>query len=288
MSDLHTTTNAYLVNMAIADLIYVDLNGALGFALPYMMSPIKIDVHYGQIGCIFRATVGNMCYYTSFILVTCVAVERFLAICYPLYQQVVNCKSYTMKIIVASWLFGGIFAVGLQVPQMVYLKTSCIVWPDVDGVSYLMLPKKISSCTAFPRFPVVISQVADIVLYCVTLVINLIVYARIITTLKRHASFDFGTGQRQHNKLNQVARLLITNGVIFFLCFTPWQFTNVDRIVTNLTGLHLFANSNHRYVRIVAILMSYVNSSINPFVYMTCSSTYRNAYRKAIGLDFSK
>ena len=252
------------------------------------MSPVKNNVHYGQIGCIFRATVGNICYYTSFLLVTCVAVERFLAICYPLYQQMISCKSRTIKIIVASWLLGGIFAAGLQVPQLAYLKTSCIVWPDVDGDTHLMLPRKISSCAAFPRFPVVISQVIDLILYCVTLVINLIVYTRIITTVKRRTSFDFGTKQGQHNKLNQVARLLITNGVVFFLCFTPWQFTNFDRIVTNLTGSHLFVDSNHRYVRMVSILMSYVNSSINPFVYLACSSTYRNAYRKAIGFDFSK
>ena len=230
MPDLHTIVNAYLVNMAVADIIYVHLHSTLVFLLPYMMSPVKQDVGYGQIGCLFRGIVANLCYYTSFVLITCVAVERFLAICHPLYQQMVSGKSRTVKIIIVSWLMGGIFALGLQVPQLTYLKISCIVWPNGD--KYLMLPKNISSCTGYPGFPVIISQVADFITYFMAFVINFIMYARIITTLRRRASVVTGTGQSQHHEHNQVARLLITNGVVFFICFTPWQFTNLDSIVS--------------------------------------------------------
>ena len=151
-----------------------------------------------------------------------------------------------------------------------------------------MLPKKISICSAFPRFPVVISLVAFTIPYCVALVIDFIMYARIVITLRRRVSVDLGTGQSKRHELNQVARLLISNGALFFLCFTPWQLINFDRIVTNLTGSHLFVDSNYRYVLIIADLMSYVNSSINPFVYMVCSSTYRNAYLKAFNLNCNK
>ena len=38
----------------------------------------------------------------------------------------------------------------------------------------------------------------------------------------------------------------------------------------------------------IGICMSYINSTINPFVYMACNSTYRSAYLKAFGIKRSE
>ena len=115
--ELHTFTNAYLVNMAVADIFYVPLHCTLAVLLPYMTSPVKFDINYGQVGCLFRGILPNVCYFTSQVLITCVATERFIAICYPLYQQMVSGKSRTRKIIIGSWMFGGILALIRAVPQ---------------------------------------------------------------------------------------------------------------------------------------------------------------------------
>ena len=285
--ELHTITNAYLVNMAVADIIYVEVDGIVHFVLPCMMSPLKSAVHFGQSECIVHVFV-NISYYTSFVLITCVAVERYLAICYPFYQQMVSGKSRTIKIIIASWLLGGIFTSITAVPQGWNLKTLCIDWPN--GEAYSMLPKKFSSCSTLPGFPLVLSQVTDTLLYILALLISLIVYTKIIITLKRRASQDLGTkiqhkAQREHN---QVAQLLVINGIVFFLCFTPWQFKNFVSIVNNLTDSHLVLNFDDWYLPLIGMFMSYVNSSVNPLVYMICSSTYRNAYMKTFGLNCNK
>ena len=113
-----------------------------------------------------------VCYFTSQVLITCVATERFIAICYPLYQQMVGGKSCTRKIIIGSWIFGG---------NLGHLGGT---------ISYLL------AC-----------------------IVNFLMYANIIITLKRRSSHDLGTSE--HNvqyEVNQVARLLITNGAVFFLC----------------------------------------------------------------------
>ena len=84
MPELRTITNAYLVNMAIADISYVQIDGIVHFVLPYMMSSLKLSVTFGQSECIIHAFIVNIFYYTSFTLISCVAAERFLAICYPI------------------------------------------------------------------------------------------------------------------------------------------------------------------------------------------------------------
>ena len=108
--ELRTITNAYPVNMAVADIIFVQISGTLNYVLPYMMSSLKGNIYYGQIECIIRSLVEITCYYTSFVLLTSVAVMRFLGICHPLYQRMVSSKSRTIKIIIVSWLLGGMFA----------------------------------------------------------------------------------------------------------------------------------------------------------------------------------
>ena len=286
MPELRTITNAYLVNMAIADISFVQVDGIIHFVLPYVMSPLKSSVTFGQSECIIHAFVVNMFFYTSFTLITCVAVERFLAICYPLYQQMVSGKSRTIKIIITSWLMGGIFAAGLQVPPWAHLKTSCIVWPDGD--EYLMLPKEHSICGHIPGFPIIYSFVGDGIIYLMAVGVNFTLYTKIIITLKRRASDKMGTGTNQCKVHKQVARLLIMNGAVFFVCSTPWQIVNLHRIIKHLFESHLFSNMHVKLLRDISVCMNFINSTVNPFVYMACSSTYRNAYLKAFGIKRNK
>ena len=82
-----------------------------------------------------------------------------------------------------------------------------------------MLPKKFSFCLALPGFPLVIRNLTDNISYLLAIVINLIMYARIIKNLRRRASKDLGTGGQHmaQSERNQAARLLITNEVVFYL-----------------------------------------------------------------------
>ena len=280
-SELHTITNAYLVNLAVADLLFVQLDGIGHFVLPYMKSEVK-TVHNGQFECLFRVMFSNMCYYTSFVLVTCVAVERFVAISYPLHQQIVSGKSRTIKIIISSWLLGGIFAAVLHVPRLAHLKKSCIVWPDGD--KYLMLPKKRITCEQIPGFPIRFGVLADGILYMMALIINFTLYTKIIVTLKTRACDNLGTHISLRQVHNQVVRLLIMNGAVFFVSFTPWQIANLNNIFIHLFESHLFSNMHFQLLLKIGLCLNYINSTINPFVYMACSFTYRNAYLKAFGV----
>ena len=59
---------------------------------------------------------------------------------------------------------------------------------------------------------------------------------RLSLALKKRATQDLGIGaqHKAQHEHNQVARLLITNGVVFFMCFIPRQLTNLDSITMYL------------------------------------------------------
>ena len=281
--NLQTITNFYLVNMAVADLIFTEVNSILVYIYPYIKSPVQRDVYYGQSGCIANAIIGRTCFFTSYMLITTVTTERFIAICYPLYQRMMSGKSRTVKVIIMSWLLGFILAT-LFVPMSSYSRNYCIVWPNGD--QYSALPSKISACESFPGYPVQFNAFLSLNLYFVSVISNFTMYARIIITLTRRAG-NFKIGTSQHNaqrERNHVARLLITNGIVFFLCFTPYMLMTVHNTAAYYTGAGFLSKKQYALVQNLSLFLNYVNSSINPFIYIVCSSTYRNAYLKAFGL----
>ena len=136
-----------------------------------------------------------------------------------------------------------------------------------------------------------VSNSSNSILYLIVLGVNFTMFAKIIITLKRRALYDNGTGRIPHKAKREqykVARLLITNGVVYFVCFTPWQLVHRDDIVSNLVGSPIFSNRQYTLLLNLSSAMSYVNSSINPFVYMIRNSTYRNAYMKTFCLKGNK
>ena len=140
----------------------------------------------------------------------------------------------------------------------------------------------------FQDFPIIYSFVGDAIFYLMAAGVNFTFYTKIIITLQRRASDKMGTETSQCKVHNQVARLLIMDGAVFFVCFTPWQIANLDRIIKHLFESHLFSNMHVKLLLDIGVCMNFINSTVNPFVYMACSSTYRNVYLKAFGIKRNK
>ncbi len=237
--ELQTVPNAYLASLAIADLIVIGGSGIFKYVLPYVNSPVKIDNGMGQLGCKLVFSIISTCFYASITLISTVAVERYIAVCHPLHQRTVSSKSCTAKMITFAWMLGAVLSVVLL--STTSNTTFCIIWPS--GEEYSSLPNEIVICNLLPQslhfsyFPIV-----DSIIFITCLVLNVTLYTKIILSLRRRASRNMGQGQAQREH-NQVARLLIANGLVFFLCFTPRQCVHMDYIVTVIFGDGIFSNA---------------------------------------------
>ncbi len=277
-SELQTVTNAYLTNVAIADLIFIGVNGIFLYVLPSIHSPVKIDNGMGILECKFVNGIMSMCFYASITLISTVAVEKYVAVCHPLYQRTVSSKSRTAKMISLAWILGAVLSVLFL--SRASSSTSCIIWPP----EYSSLPNEIVTCSLLPEsvyFPYL--PLVDSFIFTTCLMLNVTMYAKIILSLRRRAASNLGQGQA-HREHNHVARLLTINGLVFFLCYTPLQCIYMDYIATIIFGDGIFSNAQLEQLYKMSSVFRYVNSSINLFVYISSSARYRNAYLKVLGL----
>ena len=73
---------------------------------------------------------------------------------------------------------------------------------------------------------------------------------------------------------NQVSRMVILNGAVFFLCQVPFQIYNLYRYSDGI----LLTEKQSYSLAWTARLLGAVNASVNPIIYTTASSRYRKAF----------
>ena len=80
----------------------------------------------------------------------------------------------------------------------------------------------------------------------------------------------------------QVARMLIINGVVYFVCLAPFQFINFHGIIDRLTGRRLLNPYQHNVMIWFGRSLSVLNSAINPVIYGVTNSKYRQAFQQVL------
>ncbi len=277
--EMRTVTNAYLGNLAICDLMLlcsVDYH-FLGF---YFMSPrVKTLGYNSSFGMGLNVTVQYACHFTSVALLFMVTVERYLGICKPLKHTLVVKKGRTLTLIISTWIFGFAYSCVFVAPRSYVLVKRCVVWPKDE--KYNGLPNVLHSRQPIHPFYKTNPPILQVLPFIVVLACNSIMYGLIIKKLhKRVARFTNEMKQVAQIR-NQVARLLIINGTIFFFLYTPFYVVRLNDTLLQLTGnncgFKLTASQKGALDWSVVCLLT-INSIINPVIYGITNERYRRAF----------
>ncbi|XP_072049741.1 growth hormone secretagogue receptor type 1-like [Amphiura filiformis] len=285
LKEMRTLTNFYLANLAIVDLLYVTLT-AVRSCLQYALSNgLKgSEIFRTNTQCLIGYGSEYATFYASLSLVTLVTFERFLAICYPLKHRAVNTKKRTVTLVVISW----VIAVGIAVPVAPAagrISKICLLWPSTER--WQKYPAMAYTCYYVTPGFINIRDLALFIPFVIVLVINTVLYSQIIARLSNRAVITNERSKEQSsaNKVrNQVARMLIINGIIFFLCLVPYQVDKFHRIFSRYTGIYWYDKDTRAAINWVSKCLLILNSSINPYVYNFTNNKYRSAFVKALGL----
>ena len=125
---LRTPTFIYLVHLSISDLILL-LQLAFYQISHYVTSPIRFDdSFFGHTGCLVVQYITSVCFACSSGFVSLVSLERYLAICHPIYHHLVKGNKRTAKIACGMWLWACLVAI-LIIFYFTKLSHVCITWP---------------------------------------------------------------------------------------------------------------------------------------------------------------
>ena len=279
---LHTVTNYYLFNLAIADIVFIAYPIGIYFAL-VLLTPVRND--YPMKSCWVTFWISVSCYFASTGIVTSVTLERYLAICKPLHHRSINTKSRTIKILIFNWI-SSLALSGVVVCRWSRRSTFCVIWPDLD--KYKDFPTTVSFCVPSIKEAYVLAEILQSVPFLIALFASTFMYYKIIRSLSDRnivtkGDSNYQTSQAVQANLvrNQVCRMLIINGSLFFLCQLLQRVLSAHFILEHLTGSGFFTLNQYGFVLLASRACLFLNSLANPFIYTATSGFYRQAFREA-------
>lgn len=108
---MHTATNYYLFNLAIADLLLLLIGlpqetYSFWSAYPWV---------FGEAFCTIRTMVAEMSTYASILTITAFTVERYVAICHPMKAQLMSSLKRAVRMIWIIWILATLCSIPLTI-----------------------------------------------------------------------------------------------------------------------------------------------------------------------------
>nr|XP_028562933.1 psychosine receptor [Podarcis muralis] len=190
----------YLLSLALADLLYT-------LTLP-------LWIYYAQNGdnwdlsqqlCTFSVFLKYLNYYTSSAFLTCISIDRYLAVVYPLRFHYLRTRRFALLASIFVWAFE--------------IMSNYQVLKNEDIFNETFLSTNHTFC--YDTYPLVNWQAQlnfyrVVVGYAIPLAIMVFCYQKIYGAVKNNQA----TRNRDKRKINH---LLLSIVVTFFLCFTPYH-----------------------------------------------------------------
>ncbi|XP_038050443.1 somatostatin receptor type 5-like [Patiria miniata] len=281
--DMKTVTNAYLLNLAIADVLYLTFSVGEKLVKYGLSSVSDNDGVLGLGGCIVVYIITDLAYFAGLFFVTLVSIDRFMAVHSPMASGRKGGSDITQMTILGTWILAAVLS-ALMSPAYGALEEYCILWPDV--APYNNWAHVAAECVAISPWLTPFTQGLQTLPFFISFITNVILYICIIKgldqsieRLRKHGLMK----EKDINVRNQIARMLVVNGMVFFFCLAPFELMSLLSMVDTLSGGHKIVIPLETRFTLdhIGRVLAYFNSAINPLIYTAMSSRYRQAFKQA-------
>ncbi|XP_029643904.2 pyrokinin-1 receptor-like [Octopus sinensis] len=221
---MRTTTNIYLFNLAVADLLVLILG--LPFEIYTFWSAYPWI--FGEAFCYLRNMASETTTCASVLTITAFTIERYMAFCHPTKAPSISNLTRVTKILVVIWFLSGLLAIPLTVQfGIVYVKdeknksikesAQCTL-KQIDHSSPLF------GISAFLFF-ILPMTIISVMYVCIALAIRRSTLQRSLSdrSANRKGYPTCFPGDRQSQARKAVVKMLVAVVVAFFICWAPFH-----------------------------------------------------------------
>ncbi|KAM4702038.1 type-1 angiotensin II receptor-like [Discoglossus pictus] len=265
---LKSVANIYIVNLAVADLLFVA-------TLPLWAVNMSDKYHwiFGSFMCKLCATMSSVNMYASIFLLTCLSIDRYFGIVHPMKSLKRRTQTKAKIATFVVWVSACI----TSSPTMYFRQTfhSTVHHHTVCSMKYP--PNSIF----WPTFVDLMKNVVGFVMpFILQGVYYYLIYKNMLTSQKN---------KWKKTKSDKILRIVVTMVCAFLVCWLPFQ---IATFLMVLVRLHIITAC--KIVRVIHAIMpitvciAFSNSCVNPFLYYFASKRFRGQLLKALRRSFSQ
>ncbi|XP_045473566.1 growth hormone secretagogue receptor type 1 isoform X2 [Harmonia axyridis] len=274
--DMRNSTNIFLVNLAVADLM------VLLVCTPTVLVEVNSALETWVLGkemCKAVPFVELTVAHASVLTILAISFERYYAICKPLKASYICTKARASLICLLAWIIAAVFT------SPVLSITKYTKEPYFDGT-----PVYVCFSSALDLWPCIFFGSCIVIFFLVPLVILICVYVMIAKTLITHptsiASMKMTSTSNQNvlKYRKQVILMLGTVVLSFFICLMPFRALTLWIIIGPQGSTYKLGLENYYNILYFSRIMFHLNSAINPILYNIMSSKFRGGFFRICGL----
>ncbi|KAM9856949.1 somatostatin-like receptor F_48D10.1 [Aulostomus maculatus] len=251
---MKTVTNIYILNLAVADELYI-------IGLPFLTTQNVLSYWpFGSFLCRVVMTADSMNQFTSIFCLTVMSIDRYLAVVHPIRSTKWRHPRVAKAVSAAVWAVS--FVVVLPVVIFSDVQdtfNSCnMIWPEPTDVW----------STAFILYTATVGFFGPLLIICLC-------YLLIVIKVKS-SGVRVGFTKRRRSE-RKVTRMVVVIVVVFVLCWLPFFIINIINLVVIIPESSVTAG-----IYFFAVILSYANSCANPLLYGFLSDNFKQSFRKVL------
>lgn len=257
-----TMTDVYLLNMSVADLIFV-------IALPFVIYNEQNQWLMGSVACKMLMSSYSINFYSGMLLLACISVDRYIAIVRA--RRTYGARAYAAipSHLICSVVW--VFAAALTLPTLLYTERS-------EEFNLGNEPVTVSCQMSFSRNET--AKVMKVLLpslqmsfgFLMPLMVMVFCYSSIVCTLL----------QSQTSRRHKAVRVVLAVVVVFILCHLPYNVA----LLRHTTSLFQERNCEAEKLKLQVLAFSqsiaYLHCCLNPILYAFIGVKFRSHFSHAM------
>ena len=264
---MRTSTNVYIMVLALADTFYLVFSFALSFARCSNHDQSYAAFQFIPYGRVISDTAGNTAVWITVIF----TIERYVAVCHPMKGKV---WCTVTKARVASFL-ALIFCTANTIPELFELNirlSSGGKWrcrkTEMAGTTSYQIGYNWWYVTLFTFVPFVFLIIFN----------SHLIRSLLRAKKKRKALLQSNSGSVKNSREeNKVTLMLVTIVIIFLVCQLPWTVLLLYRSYLDDNG-HYVPVTNIKIAGNICNLLVQINASVNFYLYSFFSRKFRRTF----------
>ena len=274
---LRTTTNLYIIALAVSDLLSAVL--VMPFGTGVLISSKWV---FGGTVCQLHAFFSMFVIYVSPMTMGLTAINRYVRICKSdqQYRKLFSMRK-SRALLALVWTFVACY---IAVPRLLGLQA----WEFVPGYAQCSIAH-LSESGKMIHYGIILTLV-----FLTPLIMTTVSYIKVAKMIRQHNASASATLQSQPTALERMPRCERKGGIssheiklskslfvvvfAFMICWIPFW------IIVILRRFHLVARMP-RSVELLCMFLLYLSNTINPFIYAGMNPVFRREFRKILSYE---